>query len=97
MTILEHRLTENRDAIIQLANKYGMENVRVFGSVARGEDTEGSDIDLLVTPGPGRTLSDRCGFILDTQELLDCKLDVLNSRGLRRPSKDVILEEAKPL
>lgn len=97
MTSLQKLILKHRDAILSLAAKHGMTNVRLFGSVARGNDTQQSDIDLLVTPMEGRSLDDRCGFWLDVQELLQHDVDVVNERGLYPSIRQTILQDAKPL
>jgi uncharacterized protein len=71
-------------------------NVRVFGSVARGTDGPGSDVDLLVTFDRGATLFDQAGLIADLEELLGRSVDVVSDRALR-PRDDAIRREAVPL
>ena len=81
-----------------MALRHGAFNVRVFGSVARGEETESSDIDLLVdydlqkiSPWfPG-------GLLMDLQDMLGCKVDIVTEQGLSRLIKDRVLAEAKSL
>jgi len=79
---LERLLRERREEILQVAAKYGARNVRVFGSVARGEADECSDIDLLVEFEPGRSLLDHAGLWLELQELLGCEVDVVAVRNV---------------
>jgi predicted nucleotidyltransferase len=76
MTI-ERLLAEKRDEILRLAASRGARNVRVFGSVARGEARADSDIDLLVDVESGRSLLDVVGLWLDLEELLGRKVDLL--------------------
>jgi uncharacterized protein len=90
-------LKEKRADILSLAAKNGAYNVRVFGSVVRGEATEKSDIDLLVDMEPGRSLFDVGGFLMDLQDLLGCKVDVITTKGLKRSIKEEVLKEAIPL
>lgn len=90
-------LRRRRAAILRLAAKHGVKNVRVFGSVARGDADEKSDIDLLVNMEPDRTLLDLGGFQYDVQELLGCKVDVVSENGLYWLLKRRILREARPL
>lgn len=71
--------------------------VRIFGSVARGEADEESDVDSLVDMEQGRSLMDMGGLLMDLQELLGCKVDVVSEKGLRSRIRDRILEEAVPL
>jgi predicted nucleotidyltransferase len=77
-------LQEKREDILRIASKRGASNVRVFGSVARGEADSESDIDLLVDLEPGRSLFDLGGLLMDLQDLLGHKVDVVTERGLRK-------------
>lgn len=90
-------LKERRNEIIRIAAKYGARNVRLFGSVARGEALQDSDVDLLVDLEPGRSLFDLGGLLMDLQDLLSCKVDVVTEKGLRSRIRDRVLKEAKPL
>ncbi len=83
--------------ILALADRFGVENVRVFGSVARGEADEESDIDLLVSIRPGTTLLDLGGLLWRMEELLSAKVDIVSDRRINRHMKDAILSEAKPI
>jgi predicted nucleotidyltransferase len=94
---LEELLKEKRDAILCICAKHGARNVRVFGSVARGEADEQSDIDLLVEFDPGRSLLDHAALWLDLQDLLGCKVDVLSDRGIKPRIRERVLWEAIPL
>ncbi len=85
------------EEILRIAAKDGAGNVRVFGSVARGEDDEMSDIDLLVEVEAGRSLLDQAGLWLDLQELLGCKVDVVSESGIKPRIKERVLWEAVPL
>jgi predicted nucleotidyltransferase len=87
-------LKEKRGEILQIAKEYGASNVRVFGSVARGEADEKSDIDLLVDIEPGRSLLDLIGLLMDLESLLGCKVDVVTVKGLRDRFRERILKEA---
>ena len=82
---------------LRIAARYGAYNVRIFGSVARGEADEQSDIDLLVNMEPGRSLLDLCGLLIDLEELLDCKVDVVTEKGLRDRIRARVLKEAVAL
>jgi predicted nucleotidyltransferase len=86
-----------RNEILEIAARYGASNVRVFGSVARGEDTEKSDLDLLVDMDEERPLSDLGEFVADVQDALHCKVQAVISDSLHRLLKDRILGEASPL
>ncbi len=68
-----------------------------FGSGARGEADAESDIDILVDMEPGRSLFDLGGLLIDLQELLGCKVDIVTERGLRERIRDRVLREAVPL
>ena len=94
---LEELLKEKRETIICICAKHGAHNVRVFGSVARGEADEQSDIDLLVEFDPGRSLLDHAALWLELQDLLGCKLDVLSDRGIKPRIRERVLREAIPL
>ena len=96
MTI-DRLLAEKREEILRLAASRGARNVRVFGSVVRGEATEESDIDLLVEVESGRSLLDVVGLWLDLQELLDRKVDLLTDAGVNRHLRERIMSEARPL
>lgn len=76
-------LYEKREEILRTASKYGAFNVRVFGSVARGEADAASDIDLLVDMEMGRSLLDLGGLLMDLQTLLGHNVDVITEKGLR--------------
>lgn len=86
-----------RDEIIEIAARYGAHNVRVFGSAARGDTYPDSDIDLLVNLEPGRSLLDLGGLLVDLQDLLGCRVDVVTERGLRERIRSEVLREAVPL
>lgn len=94
---LKELLTEKRDEILSLATKYGAFNVRIFGSVARGDETADSDVDFLVELEPGRNLLDRIALMQDLEDLLGRKVDVATVKGLREYFRDRILNEAVPL
>ncbi len=68
---------------MRIASKHGARNVRIFGSLARGEAREDSDIDFLVDMEPGRSLFDLGGLLMDLQNLLAQKVDVVTETGLR--------------
>ena len=91
---LEHLLHFNRIAINSLAKRYGVRNIRVFGSVVRGEAGADSDIDLLVDMEPGRSLFDLGGFQMEMQTLLGRKVDVVTEKALHWYIRDQVLQEA---
>jgi predicted nucleotidyltransferase len=88
---------ERRQEILDLAAKHGAYNVRIFGSVARGEADEASDVDFLVDAGPRRTPFFPGGLVVDLEALLGRRVDVVTERGLRPRIKDKVLREALPL
>jgi predicted nucleotidyltransferase len=90
-------LREKREEIIRVAALHGARNVRVFGSVARGEADEESDIDLLVEMDPDRSLMDHAALWLALQDLLGRKVDVVSDRGIKPRIRDRVLREAVPL
>jgi len=94
---LNELLQEKREDILHIATKRGASNVRIFGSIARGEADSESDIDLLVDLEPGRSLFDLGGLLMDLQELLGHKVDVVTERGLRERIREHVLKEAIPL
>jgi len=93
----DERLRQKREEILRLCARYGARNVRVFGSVARGEADEQSDIDLIVDFEPGRSLLDHAGLWLELRELLGVKVDVVSSRGIKARIRERVLREAVPL
>jgi len=97
MVTLETLRAQRREEILRLAERRGAHNVRVFGSVARGEASEGSDLDLLVAWEPGRSLLDHAGLVQDLQELLRIKVHVGTEKSLHWYARDRILHEATPL
>jgi predicted nucleotidyltransferase len=90
-------LQNKRDDILRVAAMHGARNVRVFGSVARGEADERSDIDLLVDMEEGRTLFDMGGLLMDLRELLHRDVDIVTEKGLKPRMRERVLREAKPL
>ncbi len=94
---LERILKEKREEILRIAARYGARNVRVFGSLARGEADEQSDIDLLVELEPGRSLFDLGGLQFELEGLLGCRVDVVTERGLKARIRQRVLREAAPL
>jgi predicted nucleotidyltransferase len=91
---LNKLLQEKRQEILSLAARYGATNVRVFGSVARGEADAASDLDMLVDLEPGRSLLDLGGLLMDLQQLLGREVDVVTEKGLRARIRERVLKEA---
>jgi len=96
MTLRELRTTR-RDEILRIAARRGARNIRVFGSVARGESDASSDIDFLVDLEPGRSLFDLSGLLIDLEAALQTEVDVVTERGLRARVRKRVLHEAVPL
>ena len=94
---LQNLLKQKRKQVLETAAHYGAYNVRVFGSVARGEADEASDIDLLVNLEPGRSLMDLGGMLYDLRILLGTNVDVVTEKGLRPRIREQVLREAIPL
>jgi len=95
MTVTD--LFNKREQILEVAKKYGAKNIRIFGSIARGEARPDSDIDFLVELEPGRGLFDLGGLLFELQNMLEVNVDVVTVNGLRPRIKDRILKEAIPL
>lgn len=85
---IDELLREKREEILKIAAKHGARNVRVFGSVARGEANEQSDVDFLVDMEPGRSLLDMGGLLMDLRGLLGRNVDVVTERGLKTSHPD---------
>jgi predicted nucleotidyltransferase len=92
-----HALAAKRADILALAAARGMSRVRIFGSVARGEDREGSDVGLLVDVSAGTSLLHIVGLQLDIEDALGVKVDLCTERELHPALKSRILAEARPL
>ncbi|MGA9057498.1 MAG: nucleotidyltransferase family protein [Terriglobia bacterium] len=96
MTI-EQLVHEKRDEIQRIATKHDARNIRVFGSVARGEARNDSDIDFLVDTGPVTSSWFPAGLVLDLEDVLGCKVEVVTEKGLSPFLKERVLQEAVPL
>ncbi len=81
----------------RIAALNGATNLRLVGSVARGDEREGSDIDLLVDFGPGRSLFDHARLVEQLSLLLGTPVDVVSSRGLKPKVRERLLRDARPL
>ena len=92
-TLLKNR----RKEILEIAARNGAVNVRVFGSVARGEERPDSDIDFLVNLESGRSLLDLARLLRELNTLLGYRVDVITEAGLRPRIKPQVLREARPL
>jgi predicted nucleotidyltransferase len=89
---LRDRLRERRPELLAAAARRGASNLRVFGSVARGEDGAGSDVDFLVDFEGSRSLVDVAGLILDLQEILGVSVDVIEASTLRPDDQDILAD-----
>ena len=90
-------LRHRRSEILDLARQRGAVRVRVFGSVARGDATQASDVDFLVDLESGRGLFDLGGLLMDLQDLLGCDVDVVTESGLRPRVAERVLADAVEL
>lgn len=91
------QLRHTREQILQVAARHGAANVRVFGSLARGDTHAASDVDLLVDMAPDRTLMDLGGLLVELQETLNSPVDVATERMLRPKVREQALRDAVPL
>lgn len=96
-TRLSRLLHERRQEILEVAADHHASNVRVFGSIARGEETDRSDVDLLVDMEPGRSLLDQVRLRRALSQLLGVEVDVVTSGGLRERDGNTIVKEAVPI
>jgi predicted nucleotidyltransferase len=97
MVSLDNLRHEQRAAVLELARRHGARSIRVYGSVARGQATEQSDLDLLVEWEPDRSLLDVVGLKQDLEDLLGVTVDIGSERGLHWFIRDQVLREAVPL
>ena len=86
-----------REEILALAARYGASDVRLFGSVARGDALEGSDVDFVARFEPGRSLLDQGGLLMDLRELLGVNVDVVSEGALTGRFGEIVRREAVPL
>lgn len=94
---IEKIIVSHREEILATARKHGAYNVRIFGSVARGEQGPDSDIDFLVNLEPGRSLMDLARLLRDLQFLLGKNVDVVTEAGLRPRIRPQVLKDARAL
>lgn len=90
-------IVAKRDQIVSIASRYGFSNVRLFGSVLRGEEKAESDIDFLVESGDDCSLFDLISLKYDLEEILGRKIDVVTPDSVHWTLKDKILQEARPI
>jgi len=91
---MDELIEQRREAILAIAERHGVTNVRIFGSMARGTADEESDVDLLVRPLPGTSLFDLGGLVIDVEELLGRSVDVVSERALHPAMREQVLREA---
>jgi hypothetical protein len=94
---IQELIGKQREQILALAAKYGASDVRIFGSVARGQADDRSDVDFLVNLQEGRSLFDLGGLLFELQRLLGRRVDVVTFDGLRPRIRDRVLKEAVQL
>ena len=94
---IEEKLREKREEIYRIAEGHGARNIRFFGSVARGEITPESDVDFLVDTDSRTSAWFPAGLILDLEELLGRRVEVVTERGLNPLIRERVLGEARPL
>jgi len=90
-------LKQRREEIIRIAQEHGARNVRVFGSAARGDMDEASDVDFLVEFEPGTSLLQHGALIAELEALLGRKVDVAPEKTLREHVRERVLREAVPV
>ena len=93
MTTIEV-IQAKRDDVLQVARKHGVTSIRIFGSVARGDDSPESDIDLLITTGPVVSSWFPAGLILDLEALLGRDVEIVTEPGLNPLLREQVLSEA---
>ena len=94
---LSKTLSNKREEILRITTAHGATNLRVFGSVSRGEATDKSDLDLLINLEPGRTLLDIIAIKQDLEDLLGCAVDVVTENAVSPYIREQILKEAVSL
>ncbi len=94
---IRDRLNQKRADVLRAAERHGAHNVRLFGSVARGEAGPDSDLDLLVELEKGRSLLDHAALVIELESILGCRVDVATEQGLRPRVRERVLAEAVPL
>jgi predicted nucleotidyltransferase len=90
-------LQSRRNDILRIASEHGAKDVRVFGSVARGEANDSSDLDLLVRLEPGYSLLDLIAIKQDLEDMLHCEVDVVTEAALSPYIREQVLQEATAL
>jgi predicted nucleotidyltransferase len=90
-------LAKNRDKVLEIIARYPVSNPRIFGSAARGDDSDGSDLDLLIHPEARVTYFDLARLALDLEGLLGCKVDLGEDTALKAHAAPSILADARPI
>ena len=94
---ISQTLKEKRREVLRLAALYGAQNMRIFGSLARGESGPPSDVDILITLEPGRSLLDLIALKQDLEDLLGCKVDVVTEAAVSPYLRERVLRDAVAL
>ena len=94
---IDDAVNAKREEILRITAKYGAHNVRIFGSRVRGDARPDSDVDFLLEMPPGCSLLDLGRVTMDLQDLLGCRVDVVEPEGLHWYIRDKVLKEAVPL
>lgn len=90
-------LRSYKPKLVEIAAKYGVSNIRVFGSIVRGEETKESDIDLLVDVDRSKTILDFVGFQMEASDALQQQVDLVSSQGIHQLLRDEIFNTAVSL
>ncbi|MBN2377982.1 MAG: nucleotidyltransferase family protein [Sedimentisphaerales bacterium] len=90
-------IRKKRGEILKVARQHGADNVRIFGSVLHNQADEGSDLDLLVTMAPDKSLLDRIALMHALEDLLQVKVDVVNEKALHPSIRDTVMREGVAL
>lgn len=91
------QISKKRTEIAEIARRHGASNIRVFGSIARGEADNSSDVDFLVDLERGRSLLDLGGLLMDLQQLFGRPVDVVTEKSLRPRIRERVLREARAI
>ena len=88
---------DRRDEILKIADQFGARDVRIFGSVVRNDAREDSDLDLVVRFDANRSLMDHAGLVVELEDLLGIKVDVIDADGMQPRFRSIVEKEAQPL
>lgn len=94
---IQEIITSRRDDVLAAAKRHGVTSIKVFGSVARGDARDDSDVDFLVEVGPEHSAFFPGGLVMDLEAILGRRVDIVEPDGLHRLIKDQVLREAVPL